>query len=589
MKLSLPLRFLLLCLTPLAWPGLSAAQDCPEGSAISIWTAPLRAQPGKPLKILAVSTDGAAEEVVAADPDGNAVALESVARGGPPWSLEAAFAPARDGDFRISVRRGGQEIACRMLSVGGAPNGRQGPQEWNLAAEAFYSAWIEKLFDAPATENPSFPSLEPVLRDERRNFLHDYFGNKEESRLPATPDCADLPYYLRAYFAWKIGLPMAFRACDRGGSRPPHCGAPTIDDRFVRAPQPVSAFDGLIRSVADKVHSGSARTALTAESADFYALPLAREALWPGAIYADPYGHTLMVAKWIPQTAERNGLLLAVDAQPDNSVSRKRFWEGTFLYAQVPNAGPGFKAFRPLRRDGGGRWRILSNAALEEEKDLPPYSEEQRGLAPDDFYARVQRLVDPQGLAPEQAYRAMLDALAEQLQTRAVSVATGEKYLREHRGKVIAMPTGGAIFETIGEWEDYSTPSRDLRLLIAMKVLERLPERIARYPESFVLNGRSPEEVSQAIAALHEKSVGERRFAYTRSDGSSWELSVADVFARRAAFETGYNPNDCAEARWGAKPQTEEYAPCDRRAPPEQRAKMEQYRTWFREAKRPTR
>jgi hypothetical protein len=589
-KRSFPLRFLVLFVALLIpWPGFSAEQDCPEPAAISIWTAPLRAKIGAPLKIMAVLTDGAAEDLVAIDPDGKTIPLDAVARGGPPWSLEAGFAPESDGAYRLAVRRGGAVVACRALSVGAGSNAREIPDDWNLAAEAFYSAWIEKLFDAPDEENPGFPSLEPLLRDDRRNFLHDYFGNKEDERLPATPDCADLPYFLRAYFAWKIGLPMAFRVCDRGAARPPHCGAPTIDDRFARAIQPVSVFNGLMRNIADAVHSGSARTALTAESADFYALPLARETLWPGAIYADPYGHTLMVAKWRPQTRERNGLLLAVDAQPDNSVSRKRFWEGTFLYAQVPNAGPGFKAFRPLRRDPNGRLRILSNAALEEETETPPYSEDQRGLAPEDFYARVERLIDPQGLAPEQAYEAMLDALVEQLQTRAVAVATGENYMRQHRGLVVSMPAGGAIFETVGDWEDYSTPSRDMRLLIAMNVLERLPERIVRYPESFVLGAKSPEEAKQAIENLHRRRIQERRFSYTRSDGSPWELSIADAFARRAAFETGYNPNDCAELRWGARAGTDEYVPCDRRAPAAQRARMEQYRAWFREARRPAR
>ena len=31
------------------------------------------------------------------------------------------------------------------------------------------------------------------------------------------PDCADLPYFLRAYFAFKMGLPFGFSKCTRGG------------------------------------------------------------------------------------------------------------------------------------------------------------------------------------------------------------------------------------------------------------------------------------------------------------------------------------------------------------------------------------
>jgi hypothetical protein len=57
----------------------------------------------------------------------------------------------------------------------------------------------------------------------------------------------------------------------------------------------------------------------------------------------------------------------------------------------------------------------------------------------------------------------------------------------------VSSPAGGAaIFQTIGPWEDYSTPSRDMRLIIAINVLNDLPDKIVRHPELFVMNGRSP-------------------------------------------------------------------------------------------------
>ena len=86
------------------------------------------------------------------------------------------------------------------------------------------------MFDAPAEASLGFPSLAPVLHDPARNFLWGYLGLREDDPknrdIPrAVPDCADLPYYLRAYFAWKLGLPFALRDCDRGKSdRPPKCG-----------------------------------------------------------------------------------------------------------------------------------------------------------------------------------------------------------------------------------------------------------------------------------------------------------------------------------------------------------------------------
>ena len=94
-------------------------------------------------------------------------------------------------------------------------------------------------------------------------------------------------------------------------------------------------------------------------------MPLERKALRPGVIYADPYGHVMVVVKWVDQTADKGGLLLAVDGQPDTSIGRKRFWEGTFLFNNdVKSAGPGFKAFRPLARGADGKLEPLANEAI---------------------------------------------------------------------------------------------------------------------------------------------------------------------------------------------------------------------------------
>ena len=47
---------------------------------------------------------------------------------------------------------------------------------WNRATENLYSAWIEKLFDAPLDAEPSWPALHEVLRDRSRNFLFNHLG-----------------------------------------------------------------------------------------------------------------------------------------------------------------------------------------------------------------------------------------------------------------------------------------------------------------------------------------------------------------------------------------------------------------------------
>src|SRR6266576_1660264 len=104
-----------------------------------------------------------------------------------------------------------------------------------------------------------------------------------------------------------------------------------------------------VQIVSDSVHSGSARTALADNNTDYYPVPLSADTLRPRTVYADPYGHILMIVRRIAQTEDAAGVILAVDGQPDGTVARKRFWRGNFLFAQDPAlGGPGLKHFRAL-------------------------------------------------------------------------------------------------------------------------------------------------------------------------------------------------------------------------------------------------
>jgi hypothetical protein len=118
-------------------------------------------------------------------------------------------------------------------------------------------------------------------------------------------------------------------------------------------------------TVANAVQSGNGRAPANDDNTDYYPVALKQETLRPGTIYADPYGHVLMLVKRVPQSGDAAGVLLAVDAQPDGTVARKRFWRGNFLFAQDPTLGsPGFKRFRPIVRERNGALRRLTNAEI---------------------------------------------------------------------------------------------------------------------------------------------------------------------------------------------------------------------------------
>jgi len=152
------------------------------------------------------------------------------------------------------------------------------------------------------------------------------------------------------------------------------------------------------------------------------------------------------------------------------------------------------------------------------------------------------------------------------------------------------MPDGASIFETSGAWEDFSTPSRDLRMLIAIDVVRGFPDQVARRPERYAMPaGKSVAEVKAELQGALASELASRKFTYTRSDGSPWTLTVKQVVDRAPELEMAYNLNDCVELRWGAAPNSDEASTCKRHAPEAQRVKMTKYRPWFHERRRPAR
>ncbi len=462
---------------------------------------------------------------------------------------------------------------------------------WTQATESFYATWVEQLFDYPLDDR-TWPNLQTLLTNRTHNLLHDHLGQGEDATLTLGPDCADLPYFLRAYFAWKLRLPFAYRLCNRGAKgRAPYCD-PDLHDHLVEpsAATEVAAFaDFARRNIADGVHSGSGRTSPDAEDSDYYPIPLTREAIRPGVTFADPYGHLFVVADWVAQGLDGHGVLLGADAQPDGTIGRRRFWRGSFLFTpDTSEAGAGFKAFRPLRYRGG-RIRPVRNATIATLPGMTPYSLQQYQGTADDFYDQLDALIYPRPLDPRQRLDVLIEAFHEQIKRRVVSVQNGEDYKSEH-GRTIDMPRGHAIFETTGPWEDYSTPSRDMRLLIAMDTVLGFARKVKRHPDRFGL--MAGEGLTRAVTALEEhldQALAASRFSYRRSDGSQQQLTAKDVVARARELEMAYNPNDCVEVRWAAPEGSDERASCGKRAPAGQRQRMVSYRSWFAERRRPAR
>lgn len=562
----------------------------------AILISPENPRPGETFKVIvAGGKDVLKAKISISGPSGKIEPGKSRSGVGLPfWKIEE-FTAGTEGEYQVEM--GSEKLSFQVTGKTSLPVTQavwKTTRSWDSKAESLYSTWVNALF-CNADERSSWGALHEVTQNKEWNFLYNFLSLDEDNpagknKVQMEPDCADNPFYLRAYFAWKLGLPFGYHESDRGAlGRAPGVGRWITNETLLSRTSPTQKFNAFMRMVANGVHSGTARAAMNNENADYYPVSLDRGGLRPGVVFADPYGHTLILVNQLPQSNDQPGVLLSVDAQPDGTVGIKRFWKGNFLFITTEVIGePGFKAFRPIAVNNG-KLSLLKSTELTPVSGYIPFSLQQKGMNSEDFYRAMERIINPKPLDPEMAMLDLIQALHEQLMVRVTSVNNGEKYMKAHPGAVIPMPGRAAgVFQTGGIWEDFSTPNRDLRLLIAMDAVIDFPNKVERSPDDYKMSVlKSPEGVKKKLEEILKKKLDELSITYIRSNGAEQKLTLAEILKRREAFEMAYNPNDGAEIRWGAPEGSEERSTCKRHVPPGQLKTMQSVRVWFQKRLHP--
>jgi hypothetical protein len=425
---------------------------------------------------------------------------------------------------------------------------------WTAERERDYARFVEQLGRAVAQGRCS--RFEDCLRDPSANRLHDPVLDEG---LDVQSDCADLPYLLRAYFAWHRGLAFGFVARVEGDGE---------DRRFLDGAHPTRWLDwrdfpsahALLRALGGEVHSGMLRGAPDVEDTDFYPVEVGRREITPGAVYYDPYGHVLVVAE-----VRDDGEVHFIDGHPDGSLTWTRL-DGTFHPGPVEHGG-GFKRFRPLARRGPdeplARTPNARLADLDGRAQWDAASWQVDG-APASYARWVRARLALEGTATDP-----VGELGEEL--RALCRAVGDRVTAvglagEHGLPAAAHPAAlpDNIYGTYGDWETYATPGKDAHLR-ALAV--ELRATVAAAPRSL----RRP----LGDAWREEASTPGCRFAYRGSAGAEVALSLDDVLDRLAALS--FDPYHCSERRWGAPAGSAELRAC-REAPGNA--------TWYRAERR---
>jgi hypothetical protein len=384
-------------------------------------------------------------------------------------------------------------------------------------------------------------------------------------------DCADLPYMLRGYFAWKSGLPFSFstavlplgsttdiRYTTRGNEIVQRIDVPSGAD----ARKVLAAMTGAVSSAHYRIPPGHAGRA----PADHYPVAVTRENIRPGSIIYDPNGHVAVVYK-----VTADGRIHFIDSHPDNSLTRGVY--GKAFVRASPGMGAGFKRWRPLKLDGaerlpdgtwrGGKVRLAPDDQLTDWSDEQFYGTDDRnpqkwsagrfrlGGETLDWYDFVRRRLARAGFRydPLDETRGMVRAICEDLKYRVDAVDVAVQAGLHRRPQPDRLPLN--IYGTDGDWETYSTPSRDARLKTAFKELrdevQRFLDLVASEPAKLAYAG---DDLARDLARVHAEETAACRITYTASDGGTRPLSFADVEAR--LFALSFDPYHCPERRWGA-------------------------------------
>lgn len=486
-----------------------------------------------------------------------------------------AGAPATDAAEPTTTVDVGRSVTPEMAPATTPPQTQSAPQaanpgrawkihktQWDPSDEDGYAHFIKAIGWSDCT------SLEACLADPANPY----------SAIDDTVfsgDCADMAYIMRAYYAWKNGLPFSYQSAMRTANgkaedvRYSTGGNVVAQRRNAIGSKPVSGpafIAGMPGRVSTAMFRTDPKTGGGASFDDFYPVEITREAIRPGVIAYDVFGHVGIVYDIL-----EDGRILVIASHPDHSVTRTVYGPN-FLRAK-PGLGSGLKAWRPIRLEGaranadgtfsGGRIKAAENDAL------PHYSVEQYyGNKPHpsgdwrlgefqtadrttNYYDFVRRRL----AAPDYAYNPVtelrngLEAACGAVRDRKIAVdraRIAKIHLQSHPRR---LPPN--IFGTYGLWEEFSTPSRDARLKVSLIELRRnvqnLVEQVETGDPGVTYDG---DDLSGDLWAAYEEENEQCKFSYWRSDGSRVRLDLSRTMAR--LWDLSFDPYHCPERRWGA-------------------------------------
>jgi hypothetical protein len=433
---------------------------------------------------------------------------------------------------------------------------------WSVADEQGFGGFVAAI----GASNCS--SSESCLRDPANPYRA-----TDKRFLDIDVDCAKWPYLLRAYYAWKNGLPFSYVSAVSGSGgdlRFTKTANRAVDRRDL-----VDRGEGIdaphaIREMLDDVFSATYRTDASEHRgilSDFYAPALQPGSIHPGTVIYDINGHVGIVWK-----VDGDGRIYYMDAHPDFTVTRSVYGA---QFGQSPmRLGGGLKNWRPFelkayRKDGEGHL-IGGHTAFAENDQIGDFSLVQyTGTEPNPtrdvkmarffyngeelgFYEYVRVAVSggKMSFSPIYELKATMKTLCNDLGDRAQYVDLDIKDGVANRPHPERLPDN-IYGSDDGDWESYATPSRDARIKAGFvqfyQDLSQMIDMWVHRDGRIVYDGY---DLRADLLKAYQAQSKACTITYLNSAMHPVALNFDDMMHR--LFAMSFDPYDCIELRWGA-------------------------------------
>lgn len=462
---------------------------------------------------------------------------------------------------------------------------------WNKTFEKSYEEFIATLGKAKksgacntTSECLKSPVANPRFYNLNSNELDDVFS-----------DCADLPYILRAYFSWMNDLPFAYPInltpapikspelpallaelerlnieYEKAGFlkkplikaqirsvrkkiygdkdtdiRYNRFGNILRDKRYVKNGDNVNS---VLVAVANSISTASFRTDASDNTTgalfrDTYPVAINRNAIKPGTVLYDPNGHIAVVYE-----VTKNGKIHLIDAHPDNSLTAITY--GEKFSQTIVEIGGGFSNWRPFSVEG----QVTATG----NDELADYSLEQFNVGKKytfnntemDFYEYVRNKLSEGALtySPVVELTELMDELCHDVKERVVAVNAAITAGISSQNHPEKLPDN--IYGTDGDWESFSTPSRDARLKASIREGRSLMiKMIEGYRNSDPAIKYEGNDLVGDLQKTYAKEAKVCSFEIKKTNGKAESFNLG--FVLNNIFKLSFDPYHCIELRWG--------------------------------------